>query len=211
MKNTRPFKGASQKRVFQTVDIGSGKAEWLIKQKQRFGDRRYLAVDPEYRQNQELMRRLKAHGLETFAGRMQGLIRKLKETKQKTRHINIDMPSYSIEKNAMNFIMGGKKHWAIKDEYGFHILFKELPKILLPNGKVFVTSENSSMLDLIEEIAHDHGFPSRRLRGFDGPIQAKRTAFMKAHQGQTIHSIEISFGLKKALPNKAQRKNWVKE
>ncbi|MEI7961434.1 MAG: hypothetical protein WCI04_03790 [archaeon] len=115
-------------------------------------------------------------------------------SKKKTRHLNFDMP-YELK------------------EYDFDYLLSKVPKILIPNGKIFIASNSRSVIRDAMKLAKKHGISAR----IKPSVQENglRTHFMQRMTEIGIHKeifrVELTYGLRKALPgavNVEKRRNW---
>lgn len=198
-----PFRGKTPSNTFQTVDFMSGNAAWIRGQAKRFPQRKYAAVEPDFGtgdlQNQNMWRlRHEQHNLHASKKDMLSFIEEMKQKNERTRYINIDMPYPS--------------HSAGTE---FRTLFRETPHILFPNGKIFIASESLRSLQELEKNAKTEGLRTRFLKPFLPKDQKRLTTTMthffshsENQRAEGIHRLEITFGLKKAVPNKSRRKKW---
>lgn len=161
----RPFRGPTPKNVFQTVDIGAGiggSTNWntfigelLPHRSTSFVEQRHGETRRKRKQAQP--RTSVAVDLSSVKQTNPRIIRKkmeivpfLKEmiaNGQKTRHFNWDMPR--------------PKDFELK--YGLYDMFRLIPKVLLPNGKIFVSSEYESLVEKVANIAREKGFRARKV------------------------------------------------
>mgnify|MGYP001612625527 CR=1 FL=1 len=273
-----PFRGPSPSNVFQTVDVGTGRGNRLESIAKRFPKRKYVAVeklfkDPEHdllwsTAASPRIPALKKAGVVVRPQELRSFIDYMERHGQRTRYINFDMP-----------IPGGFTQFKeyLGDRYGFRKLFANVPKILLPNGKIFVKTENLDFVDFLQRLAKRHGLktrpplrinvadiersigstqiiygPAKQLtpsklgvlaekakkraeKRFTGSPEEKREKALQwskehseAFGGHPITSyrgdkfgfylLEITYGLKKAIPNqgrkgdvKKQRRNWPRQ
>jgi hypothetical protein len=213
VKRKRMFRGNARGKVFQTVDLGAGKGEYIERQAQKFPKRKYAAVDFLFGHvnffNSD-RRRLHAHGVIVGTDAREFLDRMIREHR-KTRHLNMDMP-YPIDTSA----------YASQSTAAFVHALQVLPKVLLPNGKFYVTSESLFTIEQMQRLAIKKGF-SARMRKPIPPIvspghrasatsqeekypQHYRTQIMRNFAHTALYRLEITYNLKKAFPRKAERK-----
>ena len=186
----------------------------MERQAERFPKRKYAAVDyllgpaSFFSSNRA---RLQGKGVrvgETVQEFLQGMIAR----KERARHLNMDMP-YPFDTSAYS---------STSREAFVHAL-NVLPHVLLPNGKLFVTSESLLTIHMIQELAAKKGFSVRRLRvipplyppGYT-PKHARELREKHPdyyHPGMTwtfadapIYRLEITYNLKKAIPSKDARR-----
>ncbi|MEK6941477.1 MAG: hypothetical protein AABW85_01310 [archaeon] len=179
------FRGPTPSKVFQTVDIGSGRADYIRRQAGKFPQRRYAAIDPLYKPPKRIIDftnpvtsalqkariEMDALGVTVHAGTLSSFIGKMLRNRHKTRYFNVDMPNQFFSPKTSEFL-GIKK-------YGFEKLFMEAPNILLPKGQIFFSTESNRFLVELQGLAKQYGLRFRRLP----PItkqQAKRTTQMKS-------------------------------
>ncbi len=188
-----PFGRLTQPKIFQTVDIGSGKAEWIMRRAKRNSLRNYAVVDPAYcdkdfwsvfAAGQTIAKDFP--NIKVAPQYYSAFIDEMKKNGWKARHINIDMPDIATSLEG---------------------LFREAPNILLPNGKIFVTAGSKNIINNLCKDAEEHGLKVRELKPLlSGHIQ-RLTGYMKEFSQTEFYRLEITFGLKKAIPDKKARKN----
>lgn len=246
-KNKKPglFRGETPKNVFQTVDIGTGKGGRLWSIAKKFQKRKYAAVDPEFWDRFDGSG-LNEAGVLVSAKTALGFIEEMKQRGLKTRHMNVDMPS------PPEWVEGGKTRKWEKDLYNFKKIFQEAQYVLLPNGKIFIKTEDANYVQKIKQYAEEAGLKTRPIIHITGlwemykeqlkrigkqiesvqasnlvpPLKEEKieqlrrkqltlrvtfsghpvTNFMAEHEH--FYLLEITFGLKKAFPEKSKRKNW---
>ena len=123
-----------------------------------------------------------------------GFIDEMKRKGLKTRSINIDMPLPLHTRRPMDY----------------EKIFSHAQDILLPNGKIFVASEDMKTLEHIKRAAENCGLKARKLKPLTG-IEKKRLTLQMRFLDTLIYRLEITFGLKKAIPDKAQREKWTRQ
>lgn len=197
-KTGRPFRGPTLPNVFQTIDIGSGKAEWLSKRskERRNGKkglprkRAYAGVDEMYDSEAEGNKRYVMLP-EEYAPferdhpnillipqtAKEFLIRMIKR-REKTRHINMDMP-WPIE-NATG-----------KDAMDMQMILRLARAVVIPNGKIFIASENPKTIEIIVQMA-------RAMR-----YRARIVSPLKRHQHQRLTSTMLRWIVRKQVQNQA--------
>ena len=199
----RLFRGPTSKGFFQTVDVGTWHGEWLGNRAKTYKKRRYVAVDSAYKDmyNPEVrgvVDGLKGKGVVVRSRGISKMIDEMLERGFRTRHINIDMP---VENVAM---------------YSFRKLFAKAHEVLLPNGKIYISSPTKEFLVKLEELAQANGLSTQWRKPFTK--ESARTESMqnmmkmdeklKAEIGfeDEIYRLEITYGLKKAVPDKNERR-----
>ncbi len=174
--------------------MGSGHADIPASLAKRFPNRKYAVVEPlmapgkkfDYRAR-ELIKR----GVLVFPGSISRFLDFMKKNGLKTRHINVDMPE-------------PLSHFG---DYDFDKLFREAPNVLLPNGKIFFSTEEPALIKILSELAGRHGLKARKLNSFPSRIHPNRkTGYMQLLGQPVIYRVEITFGLKKAFSKKFERK-----
>ena len=197
-KGSGPFRGPTPSGVFQTVDSGAGTGEYVLGQARRYSQRKYVAIDPRFNpeiqfNNAAEAARLKQNGVHVSDLQLQDFIGVMKQNHWKTRYINVDMSAIPEE------------------DYHVRTFFEELPNVLLPNGKVFFAGEWKILLAQVKKAAEAHGFKTRWRKNF--PTRGLRTTDMRKFESMDvinpgIKRLEITYGLKAAIQNKNQRRNW---
>lgn len=156
-----PFRGPTPPKVFQAVDIGTGDGRRLESIAKRFPNRKYVAVDPSLHEKvlgsafappRGTAERLSQAGINVRPEKAMSFIEEMKKRGEKTRFISINMPSHAKNEG----------HW--RDDYGFRHIFESVPKILLPNGKIFITTESPEFAEHLKKMAEDAGLKTRPLR-----------------------------------------------
>ena len=201
-----PFRGSPPSKIYQTVDLGSGTAAYIKRQATKFKKRKYAAVDPTYggphgfySSRYDVHVSLYELGVDSYPTTFEEFIDIMKKDGLKTRHLNIDMPTFISPNSTKGFVQ----------------LLKNLPHILIPNGKIYITSEMEDVIKKTGRLAMEHGLRVRRFPALNlDRIEVKKTLTMKGYAEQKIMSIppiyrlEITYGLKKAVLDKKQRKKW---
>ena len=194
----RKFRGPTPRNYFQTVSVGEGAGWYLERQAKKHPKRKYLAVDPypvreiDETTAREAIRRLQKAGVQVLRERIIPAMDKLIRQRKKVRHFNIDMPN-TEEEHA---------------PFGFNQFFEKAKKLLLPNGKVFVTSTDTEFLERLAQKARASGFSTRR------PFQMHERSLRKTqwildvytHTDQIPSILECTLRLKTVFPKKWQRK-----
>jgi hypothetical protein len=199
----RPFRGPTPKKVFQTVDVGSGLGEYVLGRTRRFPRRKYVAVEYQYGPEGKFdsvknvyPKVLKKKGVRVFGGYFHEFAREMVEKGLKTRHISVIMPypSVGIEYSSFVLNLGRIIEWA--------------PRILLPNGKIFLLTEKETVRNWMELMARNFGMKTRRLRTLRDPREKQDTETLQNFSGEPVYRLEITQGLKKAVPDKSKRRKW---
>ncbi len=155
-----PFRGPTPLKVFQTVDVGSGDGRRIKSIAKKFPKRKYVALDSDFHQNdvwdaheqtRSTMEKLTTAGVVVREQKLKNFINRMIKRRLKTRYVNVDMPGWLQEKG----------NW--KDRYGFRKLFANAPLILLPNGKIFIKTENPEFAEWLKSMAQEAGLKSRPL------------------------------------------------
>ena len=161
-KGKGPFRGPAPPKVYQTVDVGTGEGQRLESIARKFPNRNYVAVDPALHEkhlegmglHRNTVERLTQAGVEVRPQKLRIFIDRMKRQGQKTRYVNIDMPAWGTEGY-------GNTRWI--DRYGFRKLFANARHILLPNGKIFIKTENQHFAEWLKKLAEKHGLKTRPL------------------------------------------------
>jgi|GEM_PF-1316822 len=206
-----PFRGPTPDKVIQTLDVGSRDAEErLTKQANKFKKRRYVGVDP-------IAVQFNTENLELKISTATQTLREYIKKGIKVRNINIDFPN-------------------IIQNYEFATIFDLLKYVLLPNGKVYITSERQHLIKLLNYMALKRGLATKyglkysqkdfervrhgknRITLRDRPLLNSRPMtlyqnYFLVNQKLNPYILEITYPLKKAYPGnsleaKEQRRNW---
>lgn len=203
----RPFRGATPSNVFQTVDLGAGDAEYLRRQSKKYLSRKYAVVDDRY---------VKGHGiglhiqklppnLHVQASSNVEMLCEMIKNNIRTRHINIDMPYPNADAKTAN----SPKYFSAvrKLEYDLRRVFEYVPKVLFPNGKIFVITENQNFVAIFYRLAAEYGFSVREKRL---PVEhaERKTRVSSILSGQPIYQLTLTNNLRTAIPNKKVRRMW---
>ncbi len=200
----RLFRGPTPENVFQTIDIGTENGRWLIWQAEKNPRRQYLAIDPLFG-NREKWRKtqleqMKPRNILVEANMFQPIMDSLIKKGIRTRHINLDML------HAHDYLFYEALDGPITRMMGS--LLSKAPRVLLPNGKIFITTEIQLYRDVIQELASKYGFSIRIKENFlprefvdkEGSRRTNqsyyRTPFLQDHKNETIYRIELTYGLK---------------
>jgi hypothetical protein len=157
--------------VFQTIDIGAGKADYILGQARKFRNRRYGVIDPRYKAGyttptytynlRELATQLSQGGISVFAGSLAHTLRYMKKNNMKTRHFNIDFPYIETAREVRPTVLQMVR------------LAKEIPHVLEPNGKIFLTTEVDLWANVSEKIGREYGLVVRKKRVLIGKPPSK--------------------------------------
>lgn len=158
----RLFRGGTPPDTLQTIDIGAGRGNYLMRQAFRgktmkWEPRKYVAVDPRYdteylpaRSNgvkvtYSNLRRvaldIQNRGVTTHPFTMQKTINWLQKNGLKTRHINVDYPYFESPSEYRNALAESTR------------LARALPHVLLPNGKIFMTTEQKEWVAIVQKLS----------------------------------------------------------
>ena len=193
-----PFRGSTPKGVVQTLDVGTGESERFLAKARGQRNRQYVSVDPgtlSYRMD----------NVEAVQDFVLEYLKNCIALRTRFRNINFDMPQPSVE------------------AYDFNQVFDLLPKVLLPNGKVYITSEVPGFLEQLKKIADLKGFSSRlqpllseaakkqifeRIRlGIKPELNGvPMTPFMEKMFNKGLYRLEVTYSLKQAFSNDRQRR-----
>jgi hypothetical protein len=158
------FKEPTPEGVFQTVDVGAGRSEYILRQVKRFPDRNYAVVDPVYAEFTEhdgsptskLLTELKNRNVTVSKQRLERFLQTMKDNGLTARHFNFDMPENNDARST-----------SIIEQYSLKNFFSLLPGVLAPNGRISFTSESGRGLHEVRNLAIAHGLiagPVRMLR-----------------------------------------------
>jgi len=193
----KPFAGNPKKGVFQTVEFGAGDAEHISNRAWKSPKRKYAAVDPRMTYIEDLMA---YKNLEATKQSMEGYIDAMKRSGTKTRHIAIRMPNpKDIRSN----------------DFSIRSLLKEAKHVLLPNGKIFVTTESGYVVHRLVRTAMEEGFSVREPAALAQPKTRVERMMMDLRK-KPVYRIELTYKLKTAMPGntkeaKEKRKHWAEK
>lgn len=190
----RPFRGKTPVNVFQMVEFGAGGAHNIASLAYKHKNKHFIAVDPIYKKT-----KINTFGMPKSTRTMESFIKEMKRRGVVARSLMIRGPNPDE--------MRARK---IKLE----VLFKEAHNILIPNGKIYITSEFPEVLDLVEFLAKDNGLKVRARKKIKYPksdIERQSIEY-----GRPVYMSEITYGLKTAFPGigreaKSKRHNWTRE
>ncbi len=188
----KPFSGPTKKGTFQTVEFGAGDAEliWRIANKNK--SRKYAAIDPR------LAPIMPTINLDAQRKSMEAVLENLKSNGIKTRHISIRMPNPKEVRD---------------NQFRIEYLLSEAKNILIPNGKIFITSESGEIINKLLTLAPKYGYSVKQPKSLAAPKTRIERRFMGLER-RPVYLVEITHRLKTAMPGsgkkaKEQRKNWA--
>lgn len=206
------FRGPTRGKVIQTMDLGSGKGEYIERQSKKFPKRTYSAVDALYKGFFSAeAHRLRHRGV--FVGdNIENALIEMVRSGWRARHLNMDMP---YPWDSPEYRKPGEKT--------FRRVMELIPKVLLPNGKFYIASENHYTIQEMMTIARQHGFSVREtkpLKPLLSPLADAetilsnrrqkphyyRTKVMNSFANFPIYRLEITYNLRKAIPDKNMRR-----
>ncbi len=200
---TGPFRRPTKKNEIQTLDIGTRSGSRLISKARKRPERSYVGIELSPFTPGEVRENYAIHGSTRANDYLQFCV----EKGIKIRNINFDMPMPT------------------GDAYRIDDFLRLLPKVLMPNGKVFMNSERKEFLDWVRDKALKEGYSIRireipireilshsqdKLSGVS--ITSFMAQFFKAYSTyQTMYQLEITYPLTLAYKTKEQRRNWTKQ
>ena len=203
-----PFKGPTPKKVFQTIDLGSGReASYLYGQAKKNSKRKYLAIDTE--------------GI-ILGGRPAGHPRFLKPYQRIPKNLKVSMKDSLLKLQELHRLGVRSRHVQISMPSGrifsreyLQNIAKSAAKVLLPNGKVhFLSPLEPERFEGIAEAFKLEGFSFRVAKTPENSTQhsfakySPKAAAWFEQYGFVPWQYEFTLGLKKAIPGKAKRRNW---
>lgn len=211
----RPFKGDTPRNVKQTIDVGAGDyiqriyeitqrdsvIPYMERQAQKYPRRSYVAIDPLVPQQRFLLRNLTL--LQGFA---EQVLPELVSKGIKTRYLNLDMP-YPLETITGYYSMDAHQINGTFRRY-FSSILETAPRLLLPNGKIFLQTEKKEFVQIARVLARLHGFSFREKKPMPWVQKLKHSRATRSFEREPIYRVELTYRLKTALPNKKDRKNW---
>ena len=141
-KSRRPFKGNAPPGIFQTVDLSAGSGRYALGRAIKFPQRKYAAVDLELHQkglHASELPQLKKHHVEIGTHNI-AFMHAMQREGTRTRHLNMHLPEVGEEGMRM-----------------VNEMLKLAPKVLLPNGKIFIASVDKAFLSNVGKFAQREG------------------------------------------------------
>ena len=191
----RPFRGHAIHPFFQTTDLGSGDARYIERQATRFPLRKYAAVDLIFEGRHPLKEKLRESGVHVSGKKIIFFLKAMIRAKRKTRHITIDMPyPYAGADQRAN---------TIEFEKEMRNLFELFPKVLFPNGKIFITTEQEGFVAVLYRLAQEFQFGIRERKPMSKQEALNQTWTTAAMCSEApIYRVTLTYNLKKAFPSK---------
>ena len=109
---------------------------------------------------------------------------------QKTRHFTVLFP---------------QAYWA-----DFDYLFNNIHKILLPNGRIRIYFDSTSLMKMVKFEAEKKGLKTSVGETNKHELKNVPSSFTENPFETRFPKLEITFGLKKAILDKEKRRNWPK-
>jgi hypothetical protein len=124
----------------------------------------------------------------------------------RARNLNFEMPFPGMHEDTREVSMKAEEFRGVMS----HVL-SNAPHILLPNGKIFLTTEQESFARIAEKEAKKSGFSVRR-KPLPHPRQTQKIGANARSfiAGFSLVRLEITFPLRKAFPAKKDRRAWPK-
>lgn len=205
--NRRPFRGPTPANVYQTLEVGAAEATHTHRQARRFPQRKYAVADVDYslRKSSQIIEnrlsKLERMGVAVHGGDIRSTLSKMIRSGTKTRHVSWVMPAPSPRRK-------------IRTDFG-DVIFQvvsTLPKVLVPNGKLYVTTESQERVQDFRFAARENGLsfrekndmPARQAKNYSLETRIQSTS--RPHK--PIYRIEITYNLGKAYSKKSERKAW---
>lgn len=159
-RGKRPFRGAAEGKVYQTLDVGAGKGRRIAKQAAKFPNRKYAIADfaarPIGKKNVRVFQKAADRALDKAA-----------EEGLKFRHVNMDMPAGDLLD--AKYVKG---------------MLRKLKKVLLPNGKIFISTNDVPHWAGMRKIFEEEGFALSK--------KARKVRF--GEYTDSMHGVESSAG-----------------
>lgn len=206
---------------FDIVELGAGRANLATNRTRlrngkkvvlvdvAYSRRKNRLADPKFREMAEDFRKralaLHERGITIVPGESTRFLHRMVDKNWKTKSIFIEMPHPNMFANPL----------PLRDKYDPFVHFFKMvcdvaPKVLLPNGKIYLTTERPEFVSVIEEIARERGLSFRKKPSLTTE-QAKwrtETSQEMSRRGKTIFQVEITLPLKKVFPTKGERRGW---
>lgn len=206
---------------FDIVELGAGRANLatngtrlrngkkVILVDVAYSRRKNRLADPKFREMAKDFRKraleLHERGVTIAPGESTRFLHRMVVKNWKTKSIFIEMPHPNMFANPI----------PLREKFEpfvhfFKMICDVAPKVLLPNGKIYLTTERPEFVSVIEKIARERELSFRKRPSLTSE-QAKwrtETTQAMAQRGNTIFQVEVTFPLKKAFPKKDDRRRW---
>lgn len=206
---------------FETVELGAGRANIAAYSARAHSGKNYAVVDvaysrrknrladDKYREMAEHFReraiQLHEKGVTIYPGDSLRFLKKMSQEGWRTKSIIIDMPHPNMFANPL----------PLREKFGpfqhfIQTVFHFAPRVLFPNGKIYITTERPEFVDAMRAATQEEGLSFRTRRPLSEAAAMWKTETTQAmmKRGATIFLVEITYPLKKAFPAKAERKRW---
>ncbi len=200
-KSTRPFRGPTPHKVFQTVDLGAGWAGNILNYAKRFRRRRYAAVDIGYKKGRVAHERVaKLNAANVVTGYMiHHFLNRMKREGVRTRHFNFQfMNRWDLKERSPH----------IRTPAIFKSILDAIPHVLYPNGKMYITTPFKRTVEAMQRTATRRGFKCRVKEVIEPTdIRTRRGTYITIGN-RSVYLLDITYGLKKAFSDKSKRMKW---
>ncbi|MEK6970393.1 MAG: hypothetical protein AABW68_01710 [archaeon] len=154
-----PFRGNTPPGVYQTIEIGSGRATRLRRNAERFPKRKYAAIDIGYSFPLENFRNasadLKQKGVDVYSTSMAMALHSIIKSGMKARNIEMEMP-LPLSFSDIASHPTPTEH-LIRFRRQLRFLLGKVSFLLLPGGKIFIHTESLAFATAVRELARDFG------------------------------------------------------
>ncbi len=140
-------------RIFRRVYLGSGEGEEPLREAKRKRGK-IAMVDPVYRRHWHkpaLFTPFIKQGIHVHAGTYRTFFREMIRNRQRASSFFLTMPQYTLSSNGSSLRRSRVFDAQLID------LIRTLPKVLTLNGKLVVTTDYSSVIELFSNNAPSHG------------------------------------------------------
>ena len=120
-------------KIIRVLEVGSGTGKWITAKARKNPSGVYVALDPAYAGHpvnpatREFLRPMREAGVVIRGTTIQRYLLTLIRNKTRVRTINADLPTWRANSNSY-----------------VHALLAVSPKVLLPNGRIFMTVEKGT-------------------------------------------------------------------
>ncbi len=217
----RPITSYKPGAHFDIVELGAGRANLAtngsrIRKGKKvvlvdvaYSRRKNRLADPKFREMAENFRSralaLNDRGVTIIPSESTRFLHRMVEKNWKTRSIFIEMPHPNMFANPL----------PLREKFDPFVHFFKMvcdvaPKVLLPNGKIYLTTERPEFVSAIETVARERGLSFRRRPSLAAEQARWRTETTQAmsERGNTIFQVEVTLPLKKVFPKKSERRDW---
>ena len=165
-------KPANPKTIFDAVSVGEGFSGRYVKRKQK-KDRNIAIIDPLYSRKAYAseVEKFRKRGFVVSPERLIDFIKRMKIENTRTHRITIDMPGVVTPNLTRNL----RKNMDQIRVYSFRTLFREAKNILMPNGRIFFTTNDPKLVIKIIELGEKYGLKAAGWNNYTPEMKSARS------------------------------------